>query len=335
MSHHYSGPDYGFPRGDARLDIADVYAFPKPGEAGKSILIMNVHPSVGVDPPTPTTSEPFAPEALYELKIEKDGDAIEQVAYQIHFSPSEDGSQTAVLRRIDGAQAAGICDIEEVILAEAPVSTGYDARVTDAGGYRFFAGWRSDPFFCDVLGARDNLQFTANDFFADKNVCSIVLEVPNSALGSNGITLWARTLVPAHDGDGSWVQADRGARPAQIAFLTGEEKEAYLAAEPADDERFVAVFAHALEHAGGYSPPEAKRLARTLLPDVLPYNPTRPASYPDNGRALTDDVFDLFLPILTNGKVTEDRVGPHDDLIAEFPYLGPPHKPVISTRSTT
>jgi hypothetical protein len=30
--------------------------------------------------------------------------------------------------------------------------------------------------------------------------------------------------------------------------------------------------------------------------------------------------------ILTNGKVTEDKVGPHDDLLPEFPYLGPPHE---------
>ena len=47
MSHRYSGPNIGFPRGDARLDLSDVYAFPKPGDADKSILIMNVHASVG------------------------------------------------------------------------------------------------------------------------------------------------------------------------------------------------------------------------------------------------------------------------------------------------
>jgi hypothetical protein len=40
------------------------------GDAGKSILIMNVHPSVGENPRGPTTTtQPFAPEALYELKI--------------------------------------------------------------------------------------------------------------------------------------------------------------------------------------------------------------------------------------------------------------------------
>jgi hypothetical protein len=34
MSHHYSGPDYGFPHGDARLDLTDLYAFPSPGGEG-------------------------------------------------------------------------------------------------------------------------------------------------------------------------------------------------------------------------------------------------------------------------------------------------------------
>ena len=67
------------------------------------------------------------------------------------------------------------------------------------------------------------------------------------------------------------------------------------------------------------------RAARMLLPDVLPYDPRRPASFPRNGRTLTDDAGDAFLAVFTNGKVTEDKVGPHGDLLVEFPYLGPPH----------
>ena len=50
MSHHYPGPDLAFPNGDARLNFADLYVFPKPGDGGKSILIMNVHPSFGFNP---------------------------------------------------------------------------------------------------------------------------------------------------------------------------------------------------------------------------------------------------------------------------------------------
>jgi len=322
MSHHYSGPDFRFPQGDARLDFTDLYAFPKPGDTGKSILIMNVHPSAGENPPRPTTTEPFAPEALYELKIDTDGDAVADIAYRVRFSAFERGAQTAILHRVDGPQAAGTGDGGRVIVDGAPVSMGREARVTEAGDTRFFAGWRSDPFFCDVEGAKNNLQFTGDDFFADKDVCSIVLEVPNSALRTQ-VRLWARTLTQ-RDG-GGWIQVERGARPAQAVILV-EERAAYLGGEPADDGRFLAAFAHALEHKGGYSPAEAKRVAGTLLPDVLPYVPTRPASFPDNGRTLTDDAFDSFIRILTNGKVTRDNVGPHHDLLLEFPYVGPPHQ---------
>ena len=323
MSHHYSGPDFSFPHGDARLDFTDLYAFPKPGDASKSILIMNVHPSAGENPARPTTTEPFAPEALYELKIDTDGDTVADIAYRARFSTFEDGSQTATVRCIDGPQAAGTGDGGRVIVDGAPVSTGREARITKVGDIRFFAGWRSDPFFCDVEGAKNNLQFTGDDFFRDKNICSIVLEVPTSALGRKELRLWARTLA---QGDlGGWIQVERGARPAQAVILV-EERDAYLAGEPTNDGRFIAGFAHALEHTGGYSPAEAKRVAGTLLPDVLPYDPTRPAYFPDNGRTLTDDAFDVFIRILTNGRVAEDKVGPHSDLLLEFPYVGPPRR---------
>src|SRR5580658_10182242 len=241
MSHHYSGPEFGFPHGDARLDFTDLYAFPKPGDPSKSILIMNAHPSVGVNPPGPTAAVAFAPEAIYELRIDTNGDAVADIAYRVRFSSSEGGAQTATLRRVEGEQAAGTGDGGQTIIEGAPVSTGHEARVTDAGDYRFFAGWRSEPFFFDTQGALNNLQFTGDDFFAEKDVCSIVMEVPNSALGPKKIGLWHRTV----DGvGGKWIQADRGALPSQSIFLTGEQKGAYLAGEPADDARFVAVFAH-------------------------------------------------------------------------------------------
>jgi len=323
MSHHYSGPDFGFPHGDARLDLTDLYAFPKPGETEKSILIMNVHPSAVVNSPGPTTAEPFSPGALYELRIDTDGDAVADITYQVRFSSAEDGSQTATLRRVEGAQAATLDDDGQVIVEAAPVSTGRDARVTEAGEYRFFAGWRSDPFFFDTEGILNDLQFTGSDFFADKNVCGIVLEVPNSDLGAKRVSLWACTLIGATAG--GWVQVDRGALPAQAVFLVGTERDAYMAGEPADDDHFVSVFAHSLEHTGRYAPEEAQRAARTLLPDVMPYDPTRPASFPSNGRTLTDDAGDAFVAVFSNGKVTGDKVGPHSDLLPEFPYLGPPH----------
>jgi hypothetical protein len=323
MSHHWtSGPNFAFPRGDARLDMTDLYAFPKPGDPGKSILVLNVHPSWGVNPPGPTTKEPFAPGALYQFKIDTDGDAIADIAYSVQFASAEDGKQIATLRRIQGARAAGVCDDGEVIVEEAPVSVGRDALVTRAGDYRLFFGWRSDPFFFDANGLFNNMQFTGDDFFVDKNVCSIVLEMPNSALGTKVVGLWARTLDKTGEG---WIQAERGGKPFQAVFLPGEEREAYLNGEPADDVRFIGVFAHELEHSGGYRPEDAVGVARQLLPDMLSYDPRGPARFPHNGRTLTDDVVDVFFSMFTNGKVTADKVGPHGDLLDEFPYLGPPH----------
>src|SRR5713226_4291818 len=172
MSHHYSGPDFGFPQGDAQVDFTDLYAFPKPGDTGKSILIMNVHPSAGVNPPGPTTAEPFAPEALYEIKIDTDGDTIADIAYQVRFASAAGGAQTATLRRLEDVQAAGTGEAGQVIVAGVPVSTGREAHVTQAGDYRVFAGWRSDPFFFDAEGALNNLQFTGQDLFADKDIGS-------------------------------------------------------------------------------------------------------------------------------------------------------------------
>jgi Domain of unknown function (DUF4331) len=302
--------------------MTDLYAFPKPGEPGKSILILNVHPSVAVNPPGPTTPQPFAPGALYEFRVDTDGDAIADIAYSVQFASTNDGKQTATLRRSQGRRAAGVFNNGDVIVAAAPVSVEREALVTTAGDYRVFFGWRSDPFFFDANGLFNNMQFAGDDFFADKNVCSIALELPNSALGIGAVGLWACTLEKTGNG---WIQADRGGRPLQAVFLPGEARESYLNGEPADDDRFVGVFAHELEHAGGYTNEVARRVARTLLPDILSYDPRQVASFPRNGRTLTDDVVDVFFSMLTNGKVTGDKVGAHNDLLDEFPYLGPPH----------
>jgi hypothetical protein len=321
MSHHASGPNFGFPRGDARLDMTDLYAFPKPGDPSKSILILNVHPSFTLDSPEPTTPEPLAPGALYEIKIDTNGDAIADICYSVQLAYSKGRKQTATVRRLQGVQAAGVGERGEVIVQQASVSVGREALVTKAGNFRFFFGWRSDPFFFDAMGNFNQMQFTGDDFFKDKNVCSIVLELPNSGLGSNEVGIWARTVEKTAEG---WVQADRGGRPLQAVFLVGEEREAYLSGEPATDDRFIGVFAHELEHTGGYSPEDAKAVARRLLPDILSYHPLEPARFPHNGRTLTDDVVDLFFSIYANRNVT-DKVGPHKDLLPAFPYVGPPH----------
>jgi hypothetical protein len=287
------------------LDLTDFFVFTKPGDPSKSIIVFDVHPSFRLDSPKPTTTEPFAPGALYEIKIDTNGDAIADICYSVQSASSEDGKQAATVRRIQGAQASGAGEDGEVIVERAPVSVAREALVTKAGDYCFFFGWRSDPFFFDVNGNFNHMQFTGDDFFANKDVCSIVLELPNSALGTNAVGIWARTVDKTA---GGWIQADRGGKPLQAVFLPGEKREEYLSGEPSDDDRFIGVFAHELEHSGGYTPEEAGGVARKLLPDILFYDPREPARFPHNGRTLTDDVVDVFFSMYANRNVT-DKVG--------------------------
>ena len=178
MSHHASGPNFEFPRGDARLDMTDLFVFPKPGDSSRSIIVLDVHPSFRLDSPKSTTTEPFAPGALYEIKIDTNGDAIADICYSVQFASSEDGKQAATVRRAQGARAVSFCHV------------------------------------------------------------------------------------------------------------------------------------------------------------VLSYDPRRPVSFPHNGRTLTDDVADVFFSMYANRNAT-DKVGPHRDLLDEFPYLGPPHSIESNSHNVT
>jgi hypothetical protein len=224
----------------------------------------------------------------------------------------------------EGHDAIGDLKAGEVIVEDARVTFDSEPEVTTAGDFRFFAGIRSDPFFADVAGAANGFQWTGEDYFAEKNVFGIVLEVPNSALGPNPqVGFWGRVLVPH---DGQLVQGDRIGRPA-IDFVLNEsedDKRMWNQQEPAEDrDRFLDKFAHVFEHAGHPSD-QARNLAGNLLPDILTYDYSSSEGYVD-GRKLSDDVINMGIAMLTNGVVPHDGLHPHTDLVADFPYLGNPH----------
>jgi hypothetical protein len=297
MSDHFDAPDLKSPNMDARVDICDTYAFRNPSDTGRSVLAFNVNPLA------PTLADSFEPEAIYEFKVDTNGDAIADIAYRVTFSAKEHGVQMATLRRAGGEQARGNGNEGDILFKDVPVSFGEKADIAEAGGYRFFAGMRSDPFFFDLEGYLNGMKFTGTDKFLDKNVFSIILELPNSALGDNPrVGIWSRVLIP---GDGNlFFQIDRMGRPFVNVGFTRDE----------DD----------LLASHGHSPESARKTALTLLPDILDYDYSRPSGY-RNGRTLTDDIIDIQLAVLTNGAVTTDKVGPHKDLLTAFPYLGSPH----------
>jgi hypothetical protein len=318
MSDHFDAPGLNPPNMDARVDICDIYVFKSPEDASRSVLAFNVNPLA------PTLADSFAPEAVYEWKVDTNGDAVAEIAYRFTFTPEENGMQLATVRRASGEQARGNGKEGEVLFRDVPVAFGKDVTVSEAGGYRFFAGMRSDPFFFDLEGFKKGMQFTGTDEFLDKNVFSIILEMPDSALGSNPrVGAWGRVLIPK-DGN-PFFQIDRMGRPwVNVAFTRDDDKDAFNRAEPTRDrELFTGKFTDLLA-SQGHSLENARQTALALLPDILDYDYASTAGYP-NGRKLTDDIIDYQLNVLTNGAVTTDKVGTHRDLLSKFPYLGTPH----------
>jgi hypothetical protein len=304
---------------DAQIDITDIYAFQKPGDAAKSILVLNVNPLAT------TFADSFEQSAVYQLKVDTNGDAVAEIAFRFRFSPFQNGAQSCTVHRATGGDAAGANSGGAVIISNAPCSFGSTPHVTTAGDYKFFAGLRSDPFFFDLLGFLNGFKFTGSDFFVDKNVFGIVLEVPNSsALGSSPhIGVWASNLLPIN---GALVQVDRMGRPAiNTVFNHGNDKNVFNSIPPTQDRAlFTNNVVTTLETLGGYAPSEAAAIAQILLPDILTYDYSSTAGFL-NGRQLTDDVIDIELNLVTHGAITGDGVGPHTDLLTEFPYLGQPH----------
>jgi hypothetical protein len=303
-----------FPGDDARLDAADLYVFRSPQSADKTVMIFDVNPFM--------TGADFHPDAVYRINIDNNSDFQSEVAFSFVYSESTGGVQTGTVYYATGSQARNPEPVGEVLIRSTPV--GFDATATpvQAGPCRFFIGVRSEPFFADGEGPFHDWHFTGEDTFAGKNILCMALEVPNDMLGSGPqIALWVTVSVRR---DGKLAQVDRAGNPSLTPFFVDELKEQFNSGQPADDVAgYLEPWSKLLE-SRGYPPAEARNAALSVLPDVLHYDRDRPAHYP-NGRSITDDVYDVRMAFLTHGRATSDGVEPHDDYLAEFPFLGLPN----------
>jgi hypothetical protein len=334
MSDHLDAPGLTSPAMDTRVDITDVYAFQKPDHPDRTVLILNVNPLA------PTHANEFRSDAVYEMFVDINGDAKPEISFQFLFNAKTDrGEQSASVLRTDLTPNLDVSQVTRdrtiSLVTQAPVSLTSEAHITRGHeGTLFFAGLRSDPFFFDLMGFLNGLKFTGADFFIDKNVYGIALEVPNYLLGPNPkIGIWTRTLVPTTLQPGRMAQADQMGRPGiNTVFNHGNDKNIFNVTQPADQamtrttdgSTFLESFQSTLETLGGYSPTQAANIANILLPDILTFDYSSTAGFL-NGRRLQDDVIDIALNLISNGKVTGDGAGPHTDYLAEFPYLGNPH----------
>jgi len=325
MSNHFSADNLKFPGDDRRLDFTDLFVFSSSEDPDKTVIIIDSNPTSAPPPiPAPVTGPEFYPGAVYRINIDTDVDAHADIAFTFTFSEYQDGVQTGTAWYATGAQARQPGPAGEVLAEAIPVSFDGTALPVQAGRIRLSAGLHSDPFFADVEGALHGFAWTGHDDFADNNVDSIVLEVPSQMLGGGVIGVWAS--ISRYREDGTLEQLDRGGNPTINPFINPDgQKNLFNSRQPADDvANYLEPWTKILEGAGGYSPEAARAAALQVLPDILHYDRTRPATYP-NGRVPTDDVYSLRFAWLTNGKVPPSGLKPHDDLLAHFPYVGPPN----------
>ncbi|TML97344.1 MAG: DUF4331 domain-containing protein [Actinobacteria bacterium] len=317
---HLDAPGLMPPGGSVQSDITDLYAF-QPSNPADTVLVLNVNTGTAGSNFTFGRGIPGVGNTrgvLYNFNIDNNGDAVTDVNLRVRFGqPAADGSQQFELRR----------NGKLLISMDQGLSTAFGAapNVVTVGDVKAFAGRRDDPFFFDLaaflgLNGRSFCDGQQTDFFAGRNVSSIVLELPNRVLTADSahpkIGVWAST-------NAGGTQIDRMGRPAiNTVFNHGDDKNRFNAGDPVNDRRdFGASFVSTLTALGAADP---NGLAQVLLPDILTYDTSSSAGFL-NGRQLSNDVIDAELNLITNGKITGDCVANDSTFADTFPYLGSPN----------
>jgi Domain of unknown function (DUF4331) len=317
MSHHLDSP---IARQDIRLDITDLYVFR--GETG-TVFVINVCHSIAGPIPAPG----YHPEGMYEFKVDRNGDAVEDITYRITFDERDkQGKQRYIVRCIRGAEAVDP-DAAGTVVAQG--TTG--ETITTAAGVRVWAGKAGDPFWIepDVLHAvghafQDGTVVDlsewdpshAKNLFAGHTVYSIVLELPDAELLAGAgdkrrVGVWAVATLATDAG--GWRRINRVGLPMIHPLFTQFNEDLgnrLNAGRPADDfathgEAVSKAIAGVVSAYGTAQDPRAygEKVAHRFCPNILPYEVGTPAVFGFaewNGRSLTDNAPDAMFSLAAN-----------------------------------
>lgn len=167
----------------------------------------------------------------------------------------------------------------------------------------------------------------AQDFFANMNVLSIVVELPRASLGGGVIRVWETTSVA--NGSGSFTQQDRLARPIVnevFATVTARRHEANNKINPTQDPGQIRNdIPNFMKFPAGRSDAIANVVAAVLVPDTMTADLSQPgpAAYLGvetggatggkfGGRKLTDDVVDISLGVIFGNTIPALGLAPND-----------------------
>jgi hypothetical protein len=198
-----------------RLDINDVYAFPGSTPDRIALAVTTSSPLT----PAQSATAVFDTDQLYQIKIDNNGDAIEDLVLQFTFV----GNGSAQRVELRGPAAPERIGSHTTLLDASPVLSGpINTVLGSASGIQLFAGKREDPFYIDLeqffriipdrgpvkgplskIGPKpeaSSFRDPGIDFLAGINALAIVVELPASVLlGGNAnasdpaIGVWATT----------------------------------------------------------------------------------------------------------------------------------------------
>ena len=215
MSHHFDYPT------DETLDISDAYCFAGPGNlhGPRTVFGMNTSP---FGAPTWNAA------GYYELKIDTNGDYVEDITFRATFPTGSDGTQYVRVEQLTGAAATDRTASGTVIT---PPNAPIGEIVECSNGIKLFAGPRLDPFRnyipypvtttnCLKDGTFPDYPSLgpAHNDFANTAVRSYVLEVPVAITGHGRVHFWATTAY-FDTGHSTWVQTQRAGKPNMTTFF--------------------------------------------------------------------------------------------------------------------
>jgi hypothetical protein len=234
MSHHFDYPQ------NETLDISDAFVFPGAGDrhGPRTVFGMNTSPTYG---------KPWDPEGYYELKIDTDGDYVEDITYRATFPIGPNGNRHVQVAELTGAEATSRRARGTIIT---PRHTRIGEIVELRGGIKLFAGKRLDPFYNFLPNPIASAQALAtgtfpnynalrpdSDSFASSAVRVYVLELPVKVTGAHLSHYWGNTAY-FDKGHNTWVQVQRAAKPNMSTFFdftNGSAHVDYKATFPKDD----------------------------------------------------------------------------------------------------
>ena len=193
-----------------RMDINDLYAFPGSSPDRIAIALTTASP---ITPAQAAAGFAFDPNLLYQIKVDNNGDAVEDYVFQVTFEGTGAAQKVHVRGPIKPAQTG----TQNTIVAAAPEVTGaLETPLGSATGLQVFAGQRDDPFWIDletfmrilpdrkpVSGPLAALPDTPTasawrnpgvDFLRGLDALAIVIELPTAQLtagGTSKLGVWA------------------------------------------------------------------------------------------------------------------------------------------------